>query len=236
MGLVSQQNQIETFLPEIAEFSLFKKCDRSMLSKLFENAQMRSSKHREVLYRIGESATKFSLILRGAYKLVRPTPRGEDVIVYFAAPGDAVAAFVMPQPDAVYPVTAISMGPSLVLDIPRDTYIKYWAKNVEIVLHMQNLLYNRMILLQDQKLFSKSPLEQKVAQLILQLIEKYSRESDGILPIPLTRKEIADSLGSTVESVIRIMSDWSHQGIIKTSDQYIEVLDTGRVIALIQEG
>jgi CRP-like cAMP-binding protein len=89
---------------------------------------------------------------------------------------------------------------------------------------------------QDQKILNKSPLQQKVAHLLLELLEKYSAESDGILPIPLTRREIADSLGSTVESVIRIMSDWSRQGIIQTTEHHIEILEPDKVVQILKEG
>jgi CRP/FNR family transcriptional regulator len=232
-GLVVTENQIETFLPEIKQFSLFRACDKPTLLNLFSGARMQASKHREVLYKTGEPATKFSLVLRGAYKLIRTTPRGDDVIVYFAAPGDAIAALVMAQENALYPVSAIAMGPSLVLEIPRATYVAKWMRHHDIVLQLQGLLYNRMVLLQDEKLLNKSPLDLKIAHLLLQLTEKYSAESDGILPIPLTRREIADSLGASVESVIRIMSDWTQKKIIATSEQHIEVLEAGRIAEMI---
>lgn len=231
----SPQKQIETFLPELSRFPVFKNCTTNQILDLLNGATMRSTKHRGLLYRIADPANSFSLVLRGAYKLVRPTPKGEDVIVFFAGPGDVIAALVMPQLNSVYPVSAISMGPSLVLEIPRITYVNYWAKNIEIVMLIQNLLYNRMVLLQDQKLFNKNPLPQRVGRLLLQLIEKYSNDSEGILPIPLTRKEIADSLGSTVESVIRIMSEWSHRGLINTTEHHIEILDPGQIIKLMEE-
>lgn len=231
---VSTEKQIETFFTEISQFPLFKDLDKQRLQRLFTGAKLQASKHRQNLYKVGDQAKKFSVVLRGAYKLVRSTPKGEDVIVYFAAPGDAIAALVMSQDNANYPVSAVAMGPSLVLEIPRETYVSFWAQDPQIAMHLQSLLYSRMILLQDEKLFNKSPLEVKIAHLILQLVEKYSAESDGILPIPLTRREIADSLGASVESVIRIMSDWSHKKIIATSDQHIEVLETGRIAELIR--
>jgi CRP/FNR family transcriptional regulator len=231
---VSNEKQIETFLTEITQYPLFQNIERQSLLKLFTGARLRSSKHREVLYRVTDPAKKFAVVLRGAYKLVRSTPRGDDVIVYFAAPGDAIAALVMSQENSAYPVSAIAMGPSLVLEIPRETFIEHWALDAEISRHLQNILFSRMILLQDEKLFMKAPLELKVAHLILQLIEKYSAEADGILPIPITRREIADNLGSSIESVIRIMSDWSHKNIIATTEQHIEILEAGKIAEMIQ--
>jgi CRP/FNR family transcriptional regulator len=232
---VSSVAQIETFLSEIESFPLLEGLSRSEILALLESGKMRGTRHRETLYQLGDKAECFSLVLRGAFKLVRSSPKGDDVIMYFSSPGDVIAALIMAQPMAIYPVSVVSMGPSLVLEIPKKTYVDTWSRNGRIVMKMQNLIFNRMSVMQDQKLLNKSPLVLKVAHLLLQLMERYSNESEGLLPIPLTRQEIADSLGSTVESVIRIMSDWSHKGILKTNDQHIEILQPGRVVEILKE-
>ncbi|MGZ5278457.1 MAG: Crp/Fnr family transcriptional regulator [Pseudobdellovibrionaceae bacterium] len=229
------QNSFETFLAEIERFPAFEGLSREKICRLLSGGSMQASKHRDVLYRSGDEAHSCALVLRGAYKLIRSSARGDDVIMYFSSPGDVVAALIMPQPQAVYPVSVVSMGPSLVWKIPRKIYFDEWMKDPEITMRIQNLLFNRMSLLQDEKTMNKSPLSRKVAFLLLQLMERYSAEEEKILPIPLTRKEIADSLGSTVESVIRIMSDWSHQGIVKTHDQYIEILEPSKVVELLKD-
>lgn len=231
----SSQNSIDTFLPEIEHFPAFEGLSRERIARLLVGGAMQASKHREVLYRTGDEAHSFALVLRGAYKLVRSSARGDDVIMYFSSPGDVIAALIMPQPHPICPVSVVSMGPSLVWKIPRKTYLDEWMKDPEVTMRIQNLLFNRMSLLQDEKTMHKSPLPRKVAFLLLQLMERYSAEEDKILPIPLTRKEIADSLGSTVESVIRIMSDWSHQGIVKTHEQYIEILQPSKVVDILKE-
>ncbi|HND86221.1 MAG TPA: Crp/Fnr family transcriptional regulator [Pseudobdellovibrionaceae bacterium] len=228
---------IESFLPEILGYPIFQGFPREAILQLLSEGRYRSTSHRQNLYQAGEAADSFALVLRGAYKLVRPSPLGDDVIVYFSCPGDVIGALLMPQPSSSYPVTVVSMGPSGVWSIPRRTYLSYWSKNPEIVLRMQSLLYHRMSLLQDEKMRQKSPNSQKVAHLLIQLMEKYSGEfnDEGVLPIPITRKEIADAIGSTPESVIRIMSDWSHQGIIRTTDHHIEILKTASIVKLLQD-
>ncbi len=52
-----------------------------------------------------------------------------------------------------------------------------------------------------------------------------------IVPLPLTRKEIANTLGASVESVIRVMSEWSKQEIIETTDQQIRILKFEKIIS-----
>lgn len=234
---INNQSPLEMFLPEILEYPIFKGLARETVVGFLQEGRYKSTQHRQALYQVGEQAESFALVIRGAYKLVRPSPAGDDVIVYFSCPGDIIGALVMPQPHPIYPVTVVSMGPSGVWCIPRRAYVNLWSKNPEIVLRLQNLLFNRMSLLQDEKLRVKSPNAQKVAHLLVQLMEKYSGEcsDEGVLPIPITRKEIADAIGSTPESVIRIMSDWSHQGIIRTTEQHIEIIKTSSIISYLRD-
>lgn len=45
----------------------------------------------------------------------------------------------------------------------------------------------------------------------------------------LTRQDIADRAGVTVETAIRVMSDLQHRGIIRTESQVIEILDVAQI-------
>jgi CRP-like cAMP-binding protein len=92
-----------------------------------------------------------------------------------------------------------------------------------------------MGVLQDQKVLARAPLAQKIAALLTNLLEKNEDENALTLPLPLTRREIADTLGSSVESVIRVMSDWSKQGFIQTTDQNIKVLHPEKIIEILKQ-
>lgn len=161
-------------------------------------------------------------------------PRWEDVIMHFSTAGDVIAAFVMSKPGATYPVSAISMGASRFLKIPRANYVEHWAKNHHLVFRIQSLISTRMGILQDQKVLARAPLAQKIAALLMNLLEKNHDEDALTLPLPLTRREIADALGSSVESVIRVMSDWSKQNFIQTTDQNIKLLQPEKIIEILK--
>ena len=42
------------------------------------------------------------------------------------------------------------------------------------------------------------------------------REEGLFVPLPLSRQEIADLVGTTIETAIRVMSRWQKDGIIET--------------------
>ena len=222
------------FLAQVKSLPIFRERSPSDLENLLYGAEEKRVKHREVLFRAGEPANSFSVVVQGAFKLLRSNPAGDDIIVFFATPGDMIGGLLMSTPGSNYPVTSVAMGSGIVLEIPRETFLKSWSLDLTIQQRMSGMLFQRMSLLHDQKVLAKAPLTQKIACQILSLIERYCGEKETILPIPLTRQEIADSVGASVESVIRVMSDWSHQGIIETSDQVIHVQQMGRLLEIIK--
>lgn len=224
-------------IQKIAQLDLFQGATESDISSAIKGSLIKSLKHRQILYSAGDRAERFCVVVEGALKLIKPTPRGDDVIVHFATPGDVVGGLVMNQnnPNALYPITAKSMGPSVVLCIPRTTYSESWATNSKLQLRMQSLLYQRMSRIQEEKTLYRSPLQQRIAALLIGLSDKETDNDSNILSIPLTRQEIADSLGVAVESVIRVMSEWNQAGIIRTNEKYLEIVNIEHLLRLQDE-
>lgn len=206
-----------------------------LIAGLCEGAEVHVTKHKEAVFQFGSMALYFGIVLTGAYKLSRISPGGEESVFYFVTPGDVVAALVMSQKNPVYPVTVRAMGPSRMLLVPQTSYLRQWIKNPELLIQIQSLLSIRMNSFQNQKVMQRAPLSAKVASLLLQLVAQDTSQTELEVPLPLTRKEIADSLGATVESVIRVMSEWAKLGYIATSEQHIKILKPEMIIRQIEQ-
>ncbi len=224
---------LKAAMPEVAHLPIFKGLGAADLENLCDGGQIVISSHRDRLFAFGEPAPFFGFVLDGAYKLSRPTPLGEETIVHFATKGDFIAAFIMAQPAPVYPLSAYAMGTSRFVKIPRETFLTKWRQYPDLIFKIQSVLSSRMGQMHTQKALQKAPLSAKIAALLMELLERQPNESQLVLPLPLTRKEIADSLGASVESVIRIMSDWSKKGLIQTTDQNIQILKADEIISEI---
>ena len=58
----------------------------------------------------------------------------------------------------------------------------------------------------------------RAARLFATLAERAGQKRDGVVWIPmhLSRQEIADLVGTTIETAIRIMSRWQKEGLLET--------------------
>lgn len=202
-------------IDKIRSFELFEGFDRPLVEKALSGATSKPLRHREYVYRAGDSAQSFCVVIEGAVKLVRHSPRGEDIIMHFAVQGDVVGALLMNQSDnVVYPISAKSMGPTRVACIPKSTFKQYWQTNLGLQGRLNELLYRRMNNIQDDKTMSTSPLRARIANLLMRHLDQESDSSNQSMSLALTRQEIADALGVAVESVIRSMKDWQGDGTI----------------------
>jgi CRP-like cAMP-binding protein len=123
------------------------------------------------------------------------------------------------ESQSIYPVSAKSMGPVRVVCLSKETFQKHWKNNLLIQGRLNSLLYQRMVLIQDDKALFSSPLKVRVANLLLRHLDQSEVQSPQTPSIILTRQEIADSLGVAVESVIRLMRDWISDGTIERDEE-----------------
>lgn len=201
-------------IEKIRHFEIFQDIDSTILKQALFNAIVKNYKHRESVYRAGDEVHSFCIVVEGAIKLIRHSPKGEDRIMHFAVQGDIVGALLLNQSDSViYPISAKSMGPTQVISIPKATFKEYWQYDIRLQNKLNSLLYKRMRNIQDEKTLFTSPLRVRVASLLLKHLDQDSSHNQP-LSLSLTRQEIADVLGVSVESVIRIMSEWHEDGTI----------------------
>lgn len=226
---------INSAINELLGLSIFEGFERDFVEQACAGGTVVFTEHKETLFKFGESAQCFGIVLNGAYKLTRPSKSGEDAIMHFSTVGDVIGAFIMSHKAPCYPVNVIAMGPSRFLKIPREVYIEVWSRQPSIILKIQNILSLRMSQMQHQKSMLKAPLTCKIALLIIDLLHRHEEAEILTLPLPLTRREIADNVGSSVESVIRIMSKWSKEGVLETNDQQIKILNMQKLIELIND-
>jgi CRP/FNR family transcriptional regulator, nitrogen oxide reductase regulator len=73
--------------------------------------------------------------------------------------------------------------------------------------------------------------ETRFAHLFLKLADKMGRTgAEGtVIPLVLSRQDLADLTGTTIETAIRIMSRWGKEGLVKTEKDGFVLVDRSAV-------
>jgi CRP-like cAMP-binding protein len=103
--------------------------------------------------------------------------------------------------------------------LPRQEFFTILAANPMLARGLLVGLTRRMVELTRRLAERSSRVEYRVARLFLTLADRVGRaEGEGIaVPVVLSRQEIADMVGATQETAIRIMSRWGKDGIVETT-------------------
>jgi CRP/FNR family transcriptional regulator len=80
-------------------------------------------------------------------------------------------------------------------------------------------------------------IDARFARLFMKLASETGRAERGgtFIPIALSRQELADMTGTTVETCIRIMSRWNKEAIVRTEKDGFVVLDRAGLERITRE-
>ena len=80
--------------------------------------------------------------------------------------------------------------------------------------------------------------EWRIARVLLMLSRKAGiKEADGVsIDLALTRQDIADMAATTVETTIRVLSNFKKMGLVETEKGKIILLDKKHLEEMVSEG
>lgn len=180
--------------------------------------RIRSYDAGETIFREGEPASMFHFILGGRIKVVKSGAGGRDVILEIFGPGDPVGALAAYE-ERDFPASAVALEAASLLSIPRQEFFSVLASNPMLARGLLLGLTRRMIDLTRKLAERSSRVEYRIARLFLALADRLGRPEKGglVIPVALSRQEIADMVGTTQETAIRIMSRWGKDGVLATT-------------------
>jgi CRP/FNR family transcriptional regulator len=175
----------------------------------------------------GDPSESMYIVVTGRVKVSKMTARGTDVILELFGPGDPVGAVAVYESRA-YPASAIALEPTTCLLVPRKEFFALLETYPTLVRGLLVGLTHRLVELTNRLTeLSGGRIEARLARFLLKLADDIGQKrSDGVfIPLVLSRQEIADMIGTTIETSIRIMSRWSKDNIVRTDKDGFTVLD-----------
>ena len=163
----------------------------------------------EFIFREGEPAEWFHIVKEGMVKCVKSAPDGREVTLKVLMPGDLFCCEASAFQGSPHPGCAQVMEEAKIVKVHRKVYLDVLRRNPEAAMEVISYLGERLRESQENaKAFALDRAEQRLASLLLNLAAKAGKhEAGGIrIGIRLTRRELADMAGLTVETTSRIMS------------------------------
>jgi CRP/FNR family transcriptional regulator, cyclic AMP receptor protein len=170
-----------------------------------------------LLFVEGEQPRGVFILCSGRAKLTTSSSEGKLLIVKIAEPGEVLgaSAAILGKP---YEVSAETLEPSQLNFIKRDDFLRFITVNSEACMHTAQQLSEKYHNAQREirSLGLSQTTGEKLAKLILDWCEAEGDETPKgtRIKILLTHEEIAQMIGTTRETVTRLLSDLKRRKII----------------------
>jgi CRP/FNR family transcriptional regulator len=190
-----------------------KKDDREALAPL---CRMRGYDKGDTIFREGEPADRICFVHIGQVKIVKAAG-GRDVIIELLGPGEPVGAVAVFE-RRPFPASAVALEPSGILSIPEREFFALLEKRPEMMRQLLAGLTYRLMMVNKRIADLMGSAELRAARLFLTLADRVGipRGNATFIPLPLSRQEIADLIGTTLETAIRLMSRWQKDDLVET--------------------
>jgi CRP-like cAMP-binding protein len=196
-------------------FSRLSPADRRTVAAV---ASVRHYAKGETIFEQESPSDALYTISSGRVKIFRLMPNGKDLILEIFGPGDPLGAVALYM-DRPFPASAAALEDTTCIAIPRATFFTLLETNPSLVRGLLLGLTTRLVELTNRLAeLSGGRIEGRFARLFLKLAREMGRTDRGgtFVPLALSRQELADMTGTTIETCIRIMSRWGKDRIVRT--------------------
>ena len=209
-------------------FSVCGALESSELDELDRISQRKSYPAKTTLFEQGALAGSVFNVTEGIVRLYKSLPDGRRQIVGFALPGDFLGLALQDR----FGVTAEAVTPVSVCRFTRSAFLTFVDGKPHLMRRLHEFAGHELSLAQEQMLLlGRRAAEEKVAAFLLNLQSRYGRigAMSVTVPLPMSRQDIADYLGLTIETVSRTMTRLARDKVVVIVPDGVRLIDKMRL-------
>ena len=213
--------QRDALLRTVSTARLFRGLDPAFLATIAQGASIHRLQQGESLWRRGQPAEHFHVVLRGVLELQRAASGPETTLIALFGPGESPGIPVTLE-RKTFIADSLAATPALeVLRVRAAPILEAMPTDARIGMAMTRALLDHCSLLHSKiDVLAAGTVPRRLAALFLDLAERFGDEGlDGLtyVQLALSRAQIATYVGARVETVIRVCSSWQKQGLLTTT-------------------
>jgi CRP-like cAMP-binding protein len=208
--------------------------DEDSIREICDNKEEQSFRKGEIINNEGARINRFKYLKSGLVKVFRSISTGEEQIITITRPFEFISTInIFSGEEYRYSVSALEDSVICAVDINiiKNLLLKNGAFAMGLLTKISEI--NDKIIVQTLELRQRN-LIGRVAYVLLY----FTREiyNSRIFDLPVSRQEIADFIGMSTANVIRTLSDFKKDGIIKVVGKTIEAADIDKLEILSRRG
>lgn len=189
-------------------------------------------KKNQIIFYEGNHPYGLYCIASGKIKIFKVDEQGHQQIVRLAGAGDILGYRCLLSNES-YSATAEAIEDADVCFMDKSTFLHLLETHPATALRVMSKLADDLGKAERQMVnIVHKNVRERLAELLLVFEKKYGEKAvDGMrLNISLTREELAELIGTTQESVIRLLSEFRLDGLIAVDGRNITILNRGKLV------
>jgi CRP-like cAMP-binding protein len=189
-------------------------------------------KRGNIIYHEGSRINGTYIVAKGILKIYKTGFDGKEQIIRFAKEGDLIG-FRSIVSDELACTTAKVINDAVLCYIPGDTLTSLIKGSPDFAMNLMKITCRELG--ESNKFLTdiaQKTVRERLAEVLLLLMDTFDLEEDGTLRISLTREELANMVGTATESVIRLLSEFKQDKLIELNGRKVKLLNIPKLIKI----
>ncbi|MFH1152176.1 MAG: Crp/Fnr family transcriptional regulator [Pseudomonadota bacterium] len=214
---------VKTAVDLIRDMPLFSGLDEDDFTQIIAVAERREVHKGDMIFTEGDPCTGFYMVETGKVKIFKVSFGGKEQILHIYGPGrpfGEVPVFTGKN----FPASAQAVSGSTLIFFPRKDFVNLITGNPSLALNMLGVMSMR--LREFTVMVENLALKEVPGRLAsyLQVLEKEQKRK-GRVTLPVSKNQLSGLLGTTPETVSRILTRMGKDGLIRMNNKEIVILD-----------
>ncbi len=203
------------------------------MRKIASLALFREYEKGEILFSEGEKGEGFYVVRRGSLKVFKVSPEGKEIILHLCGPGDHLGHAAVFEGSG-FPASAQTLEKCGIFFFSRKAMLYLIGGEPNIALHMLGVLSSKLreLTLQVESL----ALKEAPGRLASYLLRLRKEKKETVLNLEISRTQLARVLGTTPETLSRILGDMASRGILEISRRHLVIKNVSALEYLAEWG
>jgi CRP/FNR family cyclic AMP-dependent transcriptional regulator len=180
----------------------------------------------QIVFLEEETGNYMYLVLSGKVKVAKSSASGKETLLAIHRPGDFFGEMSLLD-GKTSPATVSAIEDCKIISVSAADFHKYLMHNEKVLLQIINVLCARLRQVWQTQSMSSSAADVRIRMGIHQLAQKHGiRDAHGtIIDLKITHQELAEMVGTSRETVTRVLAHLKEKGIIEINQRRITLLD-----------
>ncbi|MCA9615738.1 MAG: Crp/Fnr family transcriptional regulator [Myxococcales bacterium] len=208
---------------------LFRELDERELREVLPFCSMVGLSRGEHLWRSGDEARSFHVLVRGLVELRRASGSYDATSMAFFGPTECPAVPVVLGLRSYGADAVVVSDDAWVLSVRAEPILARMPRDARLAMAVNRALLAQMRLLHGKiDVMTAGTVPQRLALFLLNLADRFGDELESgetVIPFALSRQQVATYVNARVETVIRALSVWRKSGLVELRRDQIVLPD-----------